>query len=54
MKGQYAEPEQLTWKIGQVPGRTLVEHQNAADYPLRQQILYRLIVCGPLDTKQAI
>ena len=36
MKGQYAEPEQHTWQIGQVPRRTLVEHQNAADYPLRQ------------------
>ena len=49
-----AEPEQHTWQIGQVPGFTLVEHQNAADYPLRQQIFYGLIVCGPLDTKQAI
>lgn len=54
MKGQYAEPEQHTWQIGQVPGLAVVEHQNAADYPLRQQILYGLIVCGPLDTKQAI
>ena len=54
MKGQYAEPEQHTWQIGQVPGFTLVEHQNAADYPLRQQIFYGLIVCGPLHTKQAI
>ena len=31
MKGQYAQPEQHTWKIGQVPGLTLVEHQNAAE-----------------------
>ena len=54
MKGQYAQPEQHTWKIGQVPGLTLVEHQNAADYLLRQQILYGLIVRGRLDTKQAI
>ena len=54
MKGQYAQPEQHTWKIGQVPGPTLVEQQNVADYPLRQQIFYGLIDCGPLDTKQAI
>ena len=53
MKGQYAEPEQHSWKIGQVPGLTLVERQNAANCPLRQQILYGLIVCL-LDTKQAI
>ena len=41
-------------EIRQVPGLTLVERQNAADYPLRQQILYGLIVFGSLDTKQAI
>ena len=53
-KDSILHPQQHTLKVGQVPGLTLMERQNAADYPLRQQILYGLIVCGPLSTKQAI
>ena len=37
-----------------VLGLILVEPENTADYPLRQQILYGRIACGQPGTKQAI
>ena len=52
--GVYPQKLVTYMEKGQVLRLTLVERQNAAYYPLRQQILCGLIVSGPLDTKQAI